>query len=376
MLAACSGAGPQAADVSAEDSEVPDDPMEIEATPYLMKQIRIGEPVLGVVAQTLSVPATVQADETRVARVSSPVTGRIVEMRAVEGEQVKRGAVLAVIRSTELSNLQLEFLKAHSQRQLAERAVERAQRLVEADVIGMAELHRRESELLQATAELSSARDELRVVGMSEDALARLEATRNVNSITQVVATIDGIVLDRAVTLGQVVQPADTVFLLADLTSAWLVADVPEAYSGELKVGQQVEAEVTALPGSRLQGPLEFVSARVDPETRTVRARLTLPNPTGKFKPAMLATMYLRESGPKQWTVPVSAVVREGNDDLLFVQKSETTFVLRPAKLGQEADGLRAVEGGVKPGEKIVIDGAFHLNNERRRRAIRGSDGE
>jgi cobalt-zinc-cadmium efflux system membrane fusion protein len=376
LLAGCNGAETKSEAASLVDAAAPRDPMEIQATPFLMERIKIGTPTLQEVTQTLPIPATVQADETRIGRINSPVAGRIVELDAVEGEQVKRGAVLAVIRSTELSNLQLEFLKAHSQRQLAERAVERAKRLVDADVIGTAELQRRESELHQATAELSSARDELRVVGMSDESLARLEKTRTVNSVTQVLATIDGIVLDRSVTLGQIVEPTDTIFLLADLSNAWLVADVPEAYAGNLKIGQEVEAEIVALPGNRFRAPLSFVSARVDPETRTVRARTNLPNPNGRFKPEMLATMYLKERTPKQLAIPSSAVVREGNYDCVFVQKSDDTFVLRPVQVGVDSQGVRALFSGVREGERIVIEGGFHLNNERRRRAVRGPDGD
>jgi cobalt-zinc-cadmium efflux system membrane fusion protein len=369
------GAGPQTVAAVEETAPAPD-PLKIEATPYLREQIKIGRPVLREVRQTMTIPATVQADETRIARINSPVSGRVVELEVVEGEQVKRGAVIAVIRSAELSNLQLEFLKAHSQRQLAEQAVTRAKRLVEADVIGTAELQRRESELTQATAELSSARDELRVVGMSNDSLARLEKTRTVNSITQVVATIDGIVLDRTVTIGQIVESADTLFLLGDLTNAWLVADVPEAFAGGLRVGQEVEAEIVALPGSKFRGPLSFVSARVNPDTRTVRARVNLPNPAGKFKPEMLATMYLHERSPKQLTVPAAAVVREGNDDCIFIEMQENTFVLRPIQVGLESEGVRPVLSGLTLNERVVVEGAFHLNNERRRRALRGSDGD
>ncbi len=352
------------------------DPMVIQVSEDMMKEISIGEPKWEAVNHTLRVSAMVQADETRIARVSSPVIGRILNLDVVEGQEVKRGQVLAVIRSTELSNSQLQFLKAFSQRQLSERAVERAKLLLEADVIGEAELQRRDSELAQARAEVSSARDELRVLGMSEESLTRLETSRTVNSVTQVVATIDGIVLERGVTLGQIVQPADTVAVLADLSKAWLVADVPEAQSGGLAVGLPVEAEVAALPGHTIRGKLSFVSARVDPETRTVRARMNLDNPRGRYKPAMLATMTLSEHAPKKRTVPVACVIREADGDHVFIQKSADTFALKPVKLAEEANGLRVLVDGVNPGEKIIVAGAFHLNNERRRRAIRGADGD
>lgn len=373
LLAGCGSSGTPTEAAALATASPPGDPLEIEATPFLMERIRIGAPEMREVTQTLTIPATVQADETRIARINSPVAGRVVELEAVEGERVRRGQVLAEVRSTELSNLQLEFLKALSQRQLAERAVERARRLLEADVIGAAELQRRESELHQAAAEVSSARDELRVLGMTDESLARLEKTRAVHSITEVRATIDGIVLERPVTPGQIVEPTVTMYLLADLSNVWVVADVPESLSGGLRIGQEVEAEIAAFAGSRIRAPLAFVSARVNPETRTVRARINLPNPAGKYKPAMLATMYLQDKSPKQLTVPASAIVREGNDDCLFIQKGENRFVLRTVQAGPEAQGVRPLLGGIRGDERIVIDGGFHLNNERRRRLTRGA---
>jgi len=113
---------------------------------------------------------------------------------------VKRGQLLATLTSTELSNAQLGYLKALSQQVLAESSAARARQLYQADVIGQAELQRRESELVQSNADLSGARDQLKVLGMSEGAIARLARTRQVDSSAQIVSSIDGIVLDRAVT--------------------------------------------------------------------------------------------------------------------------------------------------------------------------------
>ena len=370
FLTGCAGGGAGAKEKPAEAR--PRDPMEVAIAPELLKQIETGAPSWAEVAGTLRVSGRVEADETRLARVSSPVTGRIIELEAVEGQNVKRGDVIATIRSKELSDAQSDFLKALSQRRLAERAVERAKRLLQADVIGEAELQRREAELVQVTAELNSLRDQLRVLGTPDDALVKLESTRVVNSQSQVLATIDGTVLERKATIGQVVQAAEVVCVLADLSRVWLVADVPEQAAGQLKVGQAVEAEIPAIPGHTIRGKLSFVSATVNGETRTVRARINLPNPNGKYKPAMLATMLLADGAQRQRVVPASAVVREANIDHLFIQHGERTFVLRPVALGGEFGQARVLQDGLRPGEKIVLNGAFHLNNERKRQALQG----
>lgn len=349
------------------------DPMEITVTPELGKQILVGEPEWSQVAGTLRVAGRVEADETRIARVSAPVTGRITELSVVEGQTVSRGDIVARIHSTQLSEAQSDFLKVVSQRRLAERAVERARRLLEADVIGEAELQRRDAELAQENAELASLRDQLKLLGMSDAALERLETSRTVNSFAQVVATIDGTVMERKVTIGQVVQAAESVCVLADLSNVWLVADVPEQAAGAVEVGKQVEAEVPALPEMKLRGKLTFVSATVNPDTRTVRIRMDVPNARRRLKPAMLATMSLMDAAENHRIVPVGAVVRESNQDYIFVQTAGQSYRLRRVSLGMELEGKYVLLEGIQPGEKVVLDGAFHLNNERKRLALQGS---
>ncbi len=350
-------------------------PLEITPAGNLRARLKIGEPAWAEVGASITVAARVEVDETRVTRVGSPMMCRITSLHAREGQDVHKGETLALLTSTGLSDAQLAFLKSISQKQVQQRAVERAQLLLKADVIGSAELQRREAELVQASADLDAARDQLALLGMPAEAIDELQKTRSIHSVSRVVAGMDGTVLARKVTPGQIVQPADTVFEIADLSQVWLVADVPEQYAGNLAEGQVVEAEIAALPGQLLHGRLSFVSNTVNAETRTVSARMDLPNPRRRLKPAMLATMVLKEQTERHQVIPAAAVVRENDSEHVFIQMGTDTFVLRPVMLGSESAGRRVLLDGVRPGEKIVLDGAFHLNNERRRRALRGSDG-
>ncbi|QOY86238.1 efflux RND transporter periplasmic adaptor subunit [Paludibaculum fermentans] len=370
LLTGCKGAA-SVSEAKAKEAK-PWDAMSIRVTADVARHIRTGKPQMSPVAAILDVAGRVEADENRIARVNSPVSGRIVDLEVVEGQTVKRGQVVAVIRSTELTSAQTEFLKAHSQRRLAEKAVDRAKRLLDAGVIGEAELQRREAELVQATAEVSSSRDQLAVLGMTEEALDKLQTSRTINSLFQVQATIDGTVLERKATIGQVVQDAEVVCVLSDLSKVWLVADLPEQSAGTIDVGKSVEAQIPALPGQTFHGKLTFVSATVNPETRTVRIRMDVPNPRGKLKPAMLATMLLKDESQKQMLVPSTAVVREGNQDHLYVEAAQGVFAMRPVQLAGEFEKSRVVVSGLTGDETIVLDGAFHLNNERKRLALQG----
>jgi cobalt-zinc-cadmium efflux system membrane fusion protein len=170
-----------------------------------------------------------------------------------------------------------------------------------------------------------------------------------------------------------VVQPADTLFVIADLSRVWLVADVPEQQGGAIEMGKSVEAEVSAFPGEKIRGRLSFVSAIIDPETRTVRTRMDLANPRGRYKPAMLAVMELKDNPRQETVIPLTAVVREEDKDYVFIEKAPGEFVMRTVKLGAEHADARVLEEPWPAGQRLVLDGAFHLNNERRRLATQGS---
>ena len=370
-----SGCGPKKAEAAKSEKQTPSDPLSIEVSPTLSSQIKLGQPQWREVAKTLDVAAHIEADATRQARVGSPVRGRITELLAFEGEHVKRGQPVAILYSTDLSDAQFAFLKAVSQENLSERAVARGKQLLDADVIGSAEQQRRQAELVQATAEVSSFRQQLQALGMSENSIKDLESTRKLNSRYEICASIDGTVLERSITVGQIVQPAEVAFLLADLSNVWLVADIPEQNAGDIGVGKAAEAEAAAFPGETIKGRLSFVSATVNPESRTVRVRMNVPNPRGRYKPAMLATMRLNDRVQRERVIPVTAVVRENNRDNVFIQTGARTFVLREVELGGEFGDVRALTAGIEPNETIVVDGAFHVNNERKR-ALQGGGGE
>ena len=376
LLLACGGGqqSPAPAATKTAAAETPSNPLEITPSDTIRKDLKVEPAVVAEVGASLSVAARIDFDETRITRVGSPVMGRIASLYVREGEEVKKGQLLATLSSTGLSEAQLTLLKTTSQRQLAQRAVERSRTLLDAGVIGAAEVQRREAELAQSASEVDAARDQLALLGMLPESIDDLVKTRRINSATRVIASMDGVVLDRKITLGQVIQPADTIFEIADLTHLWLLADVPEQNAGRLQEGQLVEASIGALPNLTLRGKLAFISHTVNPETRTVRVRMELPNPRARYKPAMLATMLLKEHTEKRTVVPIAAVVREENVEHLFVQRAPGTFVLRPVSLGDEFDGRRVLLDGLQPGEQIVTAGAFHLNNERRRRAQRGQD--
>ena len=347
-------------------------PNEVTITPALEKNLRFGTPEMAEVDGTLRVAAHVETDARRIARVGSPVSGRILELLAFEGQKVKAGTVLAMLHSTDLSDTQRALIKASSQRGLAEASEKRAEQLVEADVIGRAELERRRAELLQASTELESCRTQLRGLGMTEAQIRQLENTRKLSADYPIVTPKGGTVLKREITVGQVVQPADPAFTIADLSSVWIVANVPEEDAGQLQKDMEVQVHIPALRQQPLAGRLAIVSPIVDPSTRTVEVRMDVANTDGLLKPDELASMVLTGHPDHKLTVPNAAIVREENRDYVFVQNGPRTYALRQVSLGDEENDRRIVLSGVEQEEHIVTEGAFHLNNQRKQNAIKG----
>jgi cobalt-zinc-cadmium efflux system membrane fusion protein len=350
----------------------PVDPTLVTVQADFLQRLKIAPAGEGEAIETLRVPARIEVDEQRVARIGAAVTGRVTQIHATLGQRVKRGEALATLHSTELSAAQLAYLKALSQAELQRRAVDRAKLLFASDVIGAAELQKRESELAQAQAEMQASHDQLSVLGMTESATAKLATTRTVHSLSTITATLDGVVIERKVTPGQVVQPADALFTVADLSHVWLVAEVPEQQAALVKKGEAAQAEIPALNGKRIEGRLIFVADTVNPDRRTVTVRMDVSNPERLLKPEMLASMLIQGAPQRRLLVPASAVVREDNKDHVFVQLDNTRFQLRPVTLGQESNGNIPVQAGLKDGERIVTEGAFHLNNERKRKELEG----
>lgn len=334
--------------------------------PEMMQRVKIGKPMVIDIADRIKVPSQIEIDEQKLVRIGANVTGRIVEVLAMLGDEVIAWSVLAKIAGPELTQAQLAFLRSHSVMQLAQRAAERAEQLYAADVIGAAELQRRESEFQVSRAEFSAAKDQLRILGIDDKALNDLLKRGNILPSVPITTPMSGTVVERNVAIGQVVQPSDKLFTVADLTTVWATGDVPEHIARHVMQGQHVEIQVPALGDISFDGVIIFVADTVNPLTRTVMVRTEVENPERKLKPSMLAKMHITENPHKSLVVPESAVVRDANIDYVFVDQGENRFLRVPVELAQEVNRMRPVLKGLTAERNIILEGAFHLDNERK----------
>lgn len=366
LLSACKPA--QEENAAAEKE--PQDPNVVELTPVLQNQVKIATVGEAEIRDILRVPGSIQVDEQRVARIGASVTGRITDINVILGEDVKQGQVLATLNSTELAQNQLLYIKASQQIALQTKAVERARQLFEADVIGAAELQRREAELSAAQADLYTAKEQLHVLGMSDKSIAQIANSGQMRSYSNVDARLAGTVISRRVNLGQVVQPAEELFIVADLSRVWAVAEVPEQQAELVQEGEDVDIEIPALSNRKFTGKLIFVADVVNPLTRTVTVRTDLENSDQAIKPDMLVSMLVQSKAVKQVAVPLRAVVRENDKDHVFVEIAPNKFRMREVELGSKYQEMVSISEGLELGEKVIAEGAFHVNNERKRKEL------
>jgi multidrug efflux pump subunit AcrA (membrane-fusion protein) len=289
---------------------------------------------------------TIEADETKLERVAARVPGRVERLHAnFTGQPVGRGAPLYALYSPDLVATQREYLLS----------LEQQRRLSAA---GSAEAAESARELVRA------ARDRLKLWGIGEGQIRELERTGRPQLTLTFTSPISGTVLQKNVIEGQYVQEGTELYLLADLSSVWLVAQVYEFELGKLRTGQPALVTASAYQGREFEGRIAFIEPVLDRQTRTARVRIVLPNRNGELKPGMFADARLQVPIGDQLSVPRSAVIDTGTRRVAYVETAPGTFQPREVTLGGTAGDRVAVLDGLKEGERVVAAANFFIDSQ------------
>ena len=284
-------------------------PNEVIASDEMLNQIKLEPAKIIPIRRTLDIPGSIEVKQNLLARIGSPVKGRIIEVNAVLGQEVLKGEVLAVINSTELAKQQLNYIKSVQMVELKSRAYERAVLLFDADVVSKAQKLERKTELSAAKADMEASKDQLSVMGMTIKEIEAIQSETNIDAITKIVAKIDGKVIKKNVNVGQVVEPIEDIFTVASLEDVWGVAQVPEQQIGFLKEGDDISIDVPAYNDRIVDGKITYLGDIVDPVTRTVTIRTEISNSSGLLKPDMLVTMKVSGQEVNKIGIPLNAIV-------------------------------------------------------------------
>jgi len=324
-----------------------------------LSMLKINEAPLMAVPLAEPLNARIAYDESRTARVSSPVSGRIVELRKQVGDAVSRGELLAVVDAPDLGAALADVAKAQADARRKEQALARAKELFAGDVLPRKDLEGAEADLAQALAE--SSRTRMRLANLNPGG-ARIEGQR-----LRLVSPVDGIVTERRANPALEVRPdlPEPLFVITDLRSLQVAIDLPESALSKLMPRQPVAVEVDAFPGQNFRGRIERISPVVDPALRRIQARASVENGAGRLRPEMYARVTLLPNEDRNAVrVPNGALVTEGLQHFVFVEREPGVLVRRKVGLAQQDREYSYVSEGLARNERIVTSGALLLQSE------------
>jgi membrane fusion protein, heavy metal efflux system len=312
--------------------------------------------------EEVSVLGEVSVNEETYAEVGSAVAARAVRILASPGDTVSRGQPLVELQSVDLGRARADYWSARARAELARSNVARKRELADR-VVPRREVEQAESDAAAAEADLQAAAGSLRALGLAEEDLG--SPTRD-DSRLVLRSPVAGTVIERNVMAGQMTEPSKPLFRVGDLSRLWLTVHAFERDAVRIHPGSAVRASFPALPGRVFTGTVTLVGRQVDMESRTIPVRIDVDNPETLLRPGMSATVFVRLGGAGGTivAVPAASLQRMQDEWRVFVPKGEGAFEMRTVGRGRDLGGEVEIVSGLRPGEDVVVEGAFLLKAE------------
>lgn len=302
-----------------------------------------------------TVVGEVSFDEDNVVRVFPIVSGSVESVQVSLGDYVQKGQLLATILSTDISTYQGDYNIAASNFEVAEKNLKRAQELFATNVISEKELTEAQNELNNARSEYRKKKQILELYGGS---------SQNLDALYKVYAPNSGYIVERSINQGMQIRTdnAATMFTISDLKTVWVWANVYESDLSKIHEGDEVQVKTIAYPDKLFTGQIKKIATMLDPASRVIKVRTELNNGEGLLKPEMFATVIISPKKNNQVVaVPTSALVIENNAFWVVKETTPNTFTKVKIDPGKTIRDYTEVQAGLKPGDKIVTEGALFL---------------
>jgi membrane fusion protein, heavy metal efflux system len=317
-------------------------------------------------ASTLRVPGIVNPNEYRVVHVTPLVGGVIKQVPVVLGDHVRQGQSLAVIFSSELAEAETQYLAMLAELEADHKRLERTQNLVK---LGSASQQEEEEVIASHAAHeahVRAALEKLKLLGATDRQIASLRRAEQINPNFTVPAPISGVVLSRSANLGLVVNPAQELFTVANLSTVWVTASVNEKDFASVRVGSAAKITAPAYPSRTWKGRVSYIQPQLDATTRTAQARIEVANPRETLRIEMYVDVEFSSSGGVGLVVPEAAVQSIGERQFVFVplKNSEGSFALHQVRLDPAVNGHFSVLDGLRAEDVVVTEGSFILKAE------------
>ena len=324
--------------------------------------IEVKQVALEDAAVPLSATAVIEINMDRSAKISPRVTGKVVRIIASQGDRVKAGQALAYLDSVELDQTWADYLKAQGKVELARKNFQREETLFEKKVSPEKDVLRAKQELGEAEADINLAKERFKLLGVNVSQFESSKGNGN-HPLIPVTSPVSGVVIEKTITQGEMVNSEKTLFTVADLSTLWVVIDVYEKDSSRLRLGTGVKVSVTAFPEKTFRGKIAYIGDVVDEKTRTEKARVTIDNSSGLLKPGMFATVLIEatSSGTERLiAVPEEAVLVDGTKRYVFIQTAPDKFTRREIEAGRTFGNRLEVTSGTQGGRDGCRQGLVH----------------
>jgi len=344
--------------------------------------VEVGPPARTSTTAELVLPGTLGTNDNRTARIASLVPGQIAAVHVDLGSVVQGGQPLATLNAPEFARAQTAYLQALTQAELARSDSERARVLRESRALEEREFLRRQSVYEEHLANLRAAEGVLRALGVTDEGMAALAAGVDASAAAGTAGRVDqllpirtplgGVVLERSAVLGDPVEPGHTLFTVSDLSLLWAWLDAYEHQIPHLDASAEVVIRSALLPGRDFPGRITFIADQVDPQLRTVRVRVEVPNRDGALKPNMYVQGFLRVRSPgvERIVVPPDAVQLHEGRRVVFVElasepgEEHRVFEVREVVPGEVLTEGQVILEGLDGSEAVALRGAFLLKAE------------
>ena len=309
----------------------------------------------------------------------SPYAGRVIKLLVKPSDIVERGQELFIIEATDTVQALNDFATAlsalntaRSKLNLAQIVEKRQNDLYAGKAVPLkdwqqaqSDLNTAQNDMRAAETAVEAAHNRLRILGRSEEQIKAFQDTRQISADTSIYSPIAGTVVQRKVGPGQFVNSgaSDPVYVIGDLSTVWLTAFVRESEAADVRLGQELNFKVLALPGRTFKARIDYVAAAIDPSTRRLLVRATIDNKEGLFKPEMFASVTIYAGADhKSVGVPKQALIYEGERVRLWVANEDKSLELREIRTGLTNGDQVEVRANLRAGEKVVTRGSLFID--------------
>lgn len=342
---------------SPEENEKPLPPNQVNLSDAQLKNISLDTAKVVKEEEDLTLTGKVSFDESKVGKVYPLVGGNVLRVMVSLGDYVHKGQLLAVIRSTEINDLQSQYLVAKNNQTVAEKNLEIAEELYKTNVNSESQVLSVRNDYSRAQAETNRLQQSLAVYGASSG---------STDGLYNVYSPMEGFVVEKNVNEEMEIRSDNgtNIFTVSALNTVWVLADVYESDLSKIKLNDEVEVTTIAYQDKIFKGTIDQVGNILDPQTKTMKIRIVMNNPDNLLKPEMFAVVKVHIANPGQIvSIPSAAVLFDNNKFYVMVKKDPNTFEKRQVALGPILGNNTYIKDGIREGEIFVTEGSLLVEN-------------